>query len=66
MIVGVVHTKEFGNDRFYPQEMDVVSSSILELMGRKSFTHDQIKKLMKAGFKVIIVSKQDPDFFLKD
>lgn len=48
----VLYKKEFGKDRFYPRCDD--SRLVLGMMGRESFTKDQVESMVKHGWSVDI------------
>ena len=52
MLVETVQKNEFGNARFYPENQ--MAHVLLDLMGRKSFTTEQIRNMRAAGFEVKI------------
>jgi hypothetical protein len=52
MKIEVEQKSEFGNARFYATNK--AASVILSLMGRKSFTLEQIKVMKSAEFEIII------------
>ncbi len=52
MKIEVKHKRRWGKDRYYPE--NIVSSGILKLMHRKTFTLAQLKLLRKIEFIVEI------------
>ena len=52
MNITVLHRKEFGNDRFYAESPD--AKKILSLMGRASFTKEQVEGMAQHGWTVEI------------
>jgi len=52
MIIEVIHRVNFGHNRFYPSNKN--AKVLLELMGRETLTHEQLKTCKANGWQVEI------------
>lgn len=55
MRIELLHVSQYGQDRYFPDNF--LSENLLNLMGRKSFTLEQVKKLKEIDFTVVITQK---------
>lgn len=54
MRIQVIHRKEYGKDRFYPDSPDTIN--LLKLMRKKTLTKYQVIECKKFGWKVSIIA----------
>ncbi len=52
------HIVQYGQDRYFPDNH--LSDGILSMMGRKTFTITQVKKLKEIGFKIVVSERPVP------
>ncbi len=55
MRVELLHVSQYGHDRYFPD--NYLSENLLILMGRKSFTLEQVKRLKEIDFTIVVKEK---------